>query len=327
LFVALLVCLGTSEVARAASATGECCTSSLLRAGDQMWLVRSPCELDCANVAQSTAQLTAAQYLPTEHCGRWETASVAGLLAVAADDAKRDTTQPITVIFLHGNDTDEPTAIDMSWTVYRHLAVAAGERPLRMICWSWPSERELRRLRRDFQIKADRSDLVGYQVAWLVDQMPDDSLVSLVGYSYGSRAASAALDTLAGGTAAGTALRKPGERGRAHVRALLIAAAFDNDWLAPGHCHGKALLAADRLVVTVNPCDRVLRFYSRLYGRGGAEALGYTGAVGIGGHGMAVQRLVEVNVSSTVGKSHKWGNYIHSSQVIGLLQNDALFRD
>jgi len=316
----------TERAACADEFSSVSCGCDALRAGDEMWLVRSPCDIDCANVAQSTARLTAARFLSDEACGRWHNSSVAVLLGVAKEVARAGATQPLTVIFIHGNDTDETTAINMTWTVYGYLAASAGERPLRMICWNWPTERELRRPRRDFQLKADRSDLVGYQVAWLVDQLPNKSQVSLVGYSYGSRAAAAALDTLAGGTSAGIVLRRSDQENQRRVWALLIAAAFDNDFLAPGGCHGRALQAAERLVVTVNSCDRVLRLYSHLYGRGGPEALGRTGAVGIGGHGPAAERLVEVDVSYTVGKSHQWGNYIHSPQVIALLQADALFR-
>ena len=39
--------------------------------------------------------------------------------------------------------------------------------------------------------------------------------------------------------------------------------------LAPGGRHGLALSLVDRMLVTRNGCDRVLRWYPRMYGRGG----------------------------------------------------------
>ena len=59
-----------------------------------------------------------------------------------------------------------------------------------------------------------------------------------------------------------------------------------------------------RPAVTVDPCDRVLRRYPRLYGRGGPQALGCAGPAGCD-----CAKLELLDVTCTVGKKHDWERY------------------
>ena len=103
-----------------------------------------------------------------------------------------------------------------------------------------------------------------------------DVPVCLVGYSFGARTATGALELLAGGSIAGQTLPAT-VAARRTFRVVLLAAASDADCLLPGHRDGHALSLVERMLATENCGDRALKWYSRLYGRRGPEALGYVG--------------------------------------------------
>jgi hypothetical protein len=87
----------------------------------------------------------------------------------------------------------------------------------------------------------------------------------------------------------------------------LIAAALDAGWLAPESCHGGALSQVERVLVTRNSRDKVLRFYPLMYGVGGPEALGYVGTVCLGENR---EKTETVDVTCAVGRTHAWSRYV-----------------
>ena len=300
----------------AATACDEPCVTarvSLPRPQDEVWLIRSPLVCCCEPPLESVDGL---KFWRLAGCHQWRPADLAGLLAT-------DNPRVPTIVVIHGNRTDMAEAICMTWDVYHHAASSAGDdRPLRIIAWSWPAEKIRGRMKEDFRVKAERSDLVGFHVAWLLRRINADVPVSLVGYSYGARVISAAMHLAGGGEVAGYALGGEHPPRRGPVRAVLVAAAMDNHWLLPEGCHGLAVGQVDRLTLTVNCADRVLKRYHRLYGRGGPDALGYTGAVGLGDLGPAAGRVEQIDVSGYVGKAHRWSVYIQSPGVTAALQWD-----
>ncbi len=94
------------------------------------------------------------------------------------------------------------------------------------------------------------------------------------------------------------------------IRVMMIAAAMDFDWLEPCSSHGLAPLAVERILVVKNGCDRVLKYYSRLYGRHGPQALGYVGPAGTAGG-----KLDVVDVSCEIGRKHDFDRYQASSPI------------
>ncbi len=167
-------------------------------------------------------------------------------------------------------------AVGDGWLVLPQLTALAQGRPFRFVIFSWPAERLDAGTRDDAQCKAVRSDAQSYYLAWLINHMHRGVPLDLIGFSFGARAVTGALELLGGGCVAGQVLpdRTPGHT---PIRAMLVAAALDSDWLLPAHRHGLALGQVERMLVSVNPLDRALHFYPRLYGRGGPEALGSCG--------------------------------------------------
>ena len=215
-----------------------------------------------------------------------------------------------TSFYIHGNRSDEEDAVREGWGFYQVLQSQAPNRPLRYVIWSWPADRIAGRNRYDVQVKACRSDGQSCYLAVLIRQIKPSVPVSLVGYSFGARIITGALHILAGGEVAGQVLPQPDPAAqRTPLRAVLVAAGVDYDWLLPDHYHGLALDRADRVLITVNAADPVLKRYPLMYRRRGPEALGYVGPAGTPQCGQEQGKIELLNVACSVGKTHDWDCY------------------
>ncbi|MGE0606690.1 MAG: hypothetical protein AB7O62_06145 [Pirellulales bacterium] len=227
-----------------------------------------------------------------------------------------------TVVWVHGNRIGFCESQNNGLRCFRSLSCRAADKPFRFVVWSWPADQVAGQLD-DVRLKANRSDCEAYHLAWLVNQIHPQVPVSLLGYSYGARLSSGALHILGGGHVNGRALAdlKPG---RAPMRGVMMAGALDNHWLAPGHRLGQAFNPVDRMLVFINPGDKVLSKYHLLYGwRKGPQALGSTGVCG--GLGEHSAKLMQVNASGVVGTTHDWSRYMESPQLISRMRPYALF--
>ena len=241
-------------------------------------------------------------------CGQWQASDAAAFQASAVPGVP-------TTVLVHGNATDEDWAVRHGNELYGLMKQQAGGRPFRLIVWSWPADRVVRRIRPDVQIKVCRSDVEAYYLARVLPNLPKGTPLSLVGYSLGCRTVSGALQLLAGGSVAGRSLAPEvlaawNKAGPRPIRVMMVAAAMDANWLEPYCPRGLAPLAAERILVVTNGGDRVLKWYSRLYGRHGPEAMGYVGPTGTAGG-----KLEVVDVSCEVGRKHDFDRYQESSPV------------
>jgi pimeloyl-ACP methyl ester carboxylesterase len=275
----------------------------------QMWLISTRSAPRCGDLDIASQEL---QYCRLdEHC-QWIAADA------QAFRATDDTTVP-TIVFIHGNRTDADEAVPKAWYTYEIIRGEAANRPFRYVIWSWPAERVYRRNNDDIRLKAAYSDVESYYLARWLDGLRPGIRVSLIGHSFGPRIITGALHLLAGGAVADRSLSEGAVTAwtggkRNPVRAVLLAAAVDADWLAPGGCHGLALSLVDQALITQNGCDRVLRWYPRLYDHGGSQAMGFVGPCGV----EQSENVAVVDVSSTVGKIHDWRCYCSAANVRGL---------
>jgi pimeloyl-ACP methyl ester carboxylesterase len=220
-----------------------------------------------------------------------------------------ETAKP-TVVFIHGNQTDADEAVEKGWYAREAIRSEAKAKPFRYVIWSWPADRVCRRNRPDVQLKAEYSNAESYYLAAWLRGVQRGGKVSLVGHSFGPRIITGALHLLAGGELAGRTL--PPETVAAtkppkpmQIRAVLLADASDADSLAPCGRNGMALSMLDKGLITCNGCDRVLKWYPRMYGRGGPEAIGFVGACGIDDP----QKIALLDVSAAVGRTHDYRCY------------------
>jgi hypothetical protein len=264
----------------------------------QVWLISSrqaPCE------PSACGGETRLGYWLLGPGNQWVPASLDAFLAT-------DSAAVPTVIFIHGNRVDADRAVCDGRLVLGPLTAAARGRPFRFVFFSWPADRLSGGPREDAQCKALRSDAQSYYLAWLMNRMHAGTPVDLIGFSFGARVITGALEMLGGGCVAGQVLadRTPGH---GPIRVMLVAAALDSDWLLPTHRDGLALGQVERMLVSVDPVDRALHFYPRLYGRGGPEALGACGPDCPEQLGPRAAKIELVNVECEVGKVHDWNNY------------------
>jgi hypothetical protein len=240
-------------------------------------------------------------HLDTER--NWASAGLDAFLA--ADDPAVPT-----CIYIHGNRTGRTSAVREGWSVSQRIKREAPDRALRFVIWSWPAD-QIQGLRRDVQVKAYRSEVQAYYLAHLLSRVDPEVPVSLIGYSFGARTITGALHLLAGGRFAGRQLPEgsaPAER--TPVRAVLVAAAMNADWLAPGRRNGLAIDRAERILVTRNMADPVLRYYPMMYRARGPEAMGYVGMACRWQLGEDRDKVEVLPVERSVGGNHVLSGYL-----------------
>lgn len=232
--------------------------------------------------------------------------------AAATADVLDPTRVTPTIVYIHGNRVPNGVAAGHGLSVYRSMKPRLpDDTPVRFVIWSWPSA-EIRGPVRDYRVKAARTGPVAWQVAWAINQLPADTPLAIVGYSYGARVATGTLHLLAGGSLNGrTTPDLQPRRSKAH--AVLLAGALDADWLLPGRYHGRALEAVDELTIIANRRDPAMRFYHLTTDRD-TRALGYAGPAGLA----SLRRAFDVEIhaldaTDNVGRTHALFEYLHSS--------------
>jgi pimeloyl-ACP methyl ester carboxylesterase len=289
-----------------ANTTGVAADAAAQNPASQVWLANTRSAPGCGDLEAGASQIT--YFRLDEACCRWQAADAAAFQAAFTPGVP-------TIVLVHGNGSDEEAAVQHGNELYCLLKQHACGHPFRLVVWSWPADKVVRRPRPDVQIKVCRSDVEAYYLAHMLAKLPKGAPLTLVGYSLGARTVCGALELLAGGPAACRNL--PAETleawkasGPRPIRMMLLAAAMDSDWLEPCCPDGLALVAVERTLVSRNGYDKVLKWYSRLYGRNGPEALGYAGpASTVGG------KLEIVDLSCEIGREHDFDRYQESSAV------------
>jgi hypothetical protein len=242
--------------------------------------------------------------------GRWSRLEWSDLLAKLAADPRP------TVIYVHGNRVAGGEDKSHGLEFYRWFAARKNaQTPLRYIIWSWPSAQVPGRLR-DYEVKAARTRPCGWQLAWAIDQMPPETPLAIVGYSYGARVTTGALHFLGGGRMGNLELAARAHSQRPPMRVALVAAAVDAHWLRPEGYHGKAVSQCETLVLVNNQLDPAMRFYA-ISPVGSSAALGYAGVPGRASLGELADRIHAYDMTSSVGRHHALSAYLTSSSMLG----------
>lgn len=297
------------------SATGKPSAGERASVGNRLWVISTR---EAPNSAPPPVGVDALRYWRFDPHVGWLDSSLYEFIASSGRS------QP-TVVWVHGNrisvDDVMPQAIAWLKQLDRY---AIPSHPFRLVAWSWPSGR-IPGLLTDVRIKAARSDCQSFYLAGVIDSLPAETPLSLVGFSYGARLVASSLHLLGGGSIDGAALATSRRSHRSPRRAVLMAAAFDNDWLLPGHHYQRSLDAVDQMLIFSNPRDPVLRFYPWLdLNATNPEALGITG-LATDHLGPQREKLYQVNVSRILGATHNLQHYVNSPQIISRVAPYALF--
>ena len=273
--------------------------TALTDADDELWYISSRA---ARHAPDGTIRLHYWQY---DDAGNWQTRTREQFLAA-------DPALPL-CFHVHGNRVTNSQANLGGWRYFTTFTSGCHERPpLRFVIFSWPSERLCSgRNSDDLRTKAVRAECHAFYFAWLVDQLPAETRIGMVGFSYGARLIGGALHLLGGGSVRGQRLVERENPEPRAVRAIFLAGALDDDHFLPGRCFHLAPTQLEQLLVARNCCDPALRWYPLLYGfmlrpKNGQQAMGYSGIVGVNYSPLLAGRVEQRDVSALVGKSHEW---------------------
>lgn len=257
--------------------------------------------------------ITVENYAVTDDTGHrsWQQSDLSSFLSF-------DPSVP-TVIFVHGNQITTWDAKCEGLAVYRRMILHGADAPrIRFVIFSWPSAK-VGGLLQDVRIKAARTGPAGCQLAWLVDQMPVETPISFVGFSFGARIITGSLHILAGGSLGGSChLEERVHPERPQMSVILMASALHSYWLGDGQYHGLAMTQVSRMCLINNCDDPAMKYYDFIEpGRGGPQALGCCGPTRISREN--AKKIFNRDVSCYVGNEHDLMRYVCAPGNSGLI--------
>ena len=170
-----------------------------------------------------------------------------------------------------------------------------------------------------------RAERNGFYMASLVQQIPPDCPICLIGHSHGTRVIASAFHLLGGGSVDGYLLAS-GQFPQHRLRAVFAASAMDHKWLNPGQRYERALCPVECVLNLKNSCDPALLVYP-LRHPFSSGALGFTGTTRrdrklLGASGNKMQDL---DLTEEIGIGHYWPHYFRRPWLARAIRNYLFF--
>lgn len=230
-------------------------------------------------------------------------------------------------IFCHGSFVSWQDVLTESVETWKWLHHACPDQPIQMIHFSWPSDRPRFSpvIQLDVNRLGRRAGRNGFYMASLVQQIPSECPICLIGHSHGTRVIASALHLMGGGAVDGFVLAS-GPFPQHRLRAVFAASAMDHTWLNPNERYGRALCPVECVLNLKNSCDPALFIYPlrRPFSCG---ALGYTGVtrrdrdqLGPSGH-----KIQDLDLTEDIGIGHYWPNYFQRPWLARAIRNYLFF--
>jgi hypothetical protein len=232
-------------------------------------------------------------------------------------------------IMVHGSFVDTPSSCRESTCTWKWLKGAGCGHRMQMIYFHWPSFRHWTPLVAiDTNQLGRRASRNGYYLAELIQHLPPDCPVCLMGHSHGTRVISSGLHLLAGGAIQG--IQHPFARvnGR-QIRTVFTGSAIDHHWLNPGKRYDRALYSTQCLLNMTNHYDPALAVYPFRLPLLVRPALGMTGLTRLDRCQLGPQgeKVLDFDVSSLIGASHLWPYYFQHPGLAMAMRNYVYFPD
>lgn len=317
--ILLLAGLTATQTAVGGTVSEECVLCNGIRLQDEIVYINTR-PLGCSTNPQRMASgLRLKTYEIYSESGRrrWQPYDLSAFL-------NADPTVP-TIIFVHGNQISSGQDRQEGLNVYRRLVRRhCSAAPIRFVIFSWPSAK-VPGLLKDYKIKAARTRPVAWELAWLIDQMPAETPLGLIGYSFGARVITGSLHLLAGGELSGLALEERTHPYRAPVRTVLIASALHAYWLGPNQYHGLAMSQVDQMLLLNNRRDLAMRYYHVSSSVGRPQALGLCGPTYISPED--AEKIRNRDLSRYDGPRHDLFRYLGAPGVVNQTWRYVTFED
>jgi hypothetical protein len=230
-------------------------------------------------------------------------------------------------VMVHGSLVDEPGSRLDAVGTYRWLRSPAPNMPLHVIFFDWPSQRCIGpHAAAQFIQLGRQAARNGFVLAKLVQRLPADSPVCLMGHSHGARLVCAATHLMGGGEVQGKSLAQPDRHHR--LRLVLAAAAIDHHWLNPGERYCRTVTRAENIISIENAKDFALLLYP-LQRPFGVASLGQKGLWDSDKRALGHNRrkIYHLDVTSLIGKGHVWPFYYTKGQIAQTIAPSVFFPD
>lgn len=263
---------------------------------DEVWLIDAreshlaPCDVSLQRCAQLQN-------------GKWIDTDLSELVCRHRDDKSKQT-----MIYVHGNRTELKWAQSRGLQFYENAMQCERRPPVRFVIYAWKSEAEITRLFPDFQIKSDRSLVVGTAFGKLLNEFSDRQLV-LGGFSLGAQVVlkGVANEELHDG--------RPGK-----FRVAIFAPALNPNYTASELSHFASCPNVERTEVFKNRDDRAVKL-SQLINRKRAKSYVYTLSQLAMTLGRSNNRIRIVDITTEVTKKHSIVKYSKSPLLVQKLGN------
>jgi len=198
------------------------------------------------------------------------------------------------IVFAQGYSLTSQETTQVGLTLVRHFD---PKKPCRVVLWDWYSDKRDKHLRRDLRSKIPVGYNTANYLALFLQKTKPQSKVCLFGFSFGCRIICDAVE----------ALRTSGHRPEGlRLHLVLSGAATDQHWFAQGQRHGNVPEIVERVLVTYNSDDWVLRLYPLMYHiRSEARALGLKGLPMRNIAPEYRDRFENINVERYIGHKHQ----------------------
>jgi len=232
-------------------------------------------------------------------------------------------------VMVHGSFVDVPSACRESAYTWNWLRSAGMGHQMQMIYFNWPS---YKRIFPTVQLEVNqlgrRAARNGYYLAELIQHIPAECPICLIGHSHGTRVIAGGLHLMAGGTLQGIGHPWARADGR-QIRTVFVASALDHDWLNPGHKYDRALCSTECLLNMRNELDPALAIYPLRLPFIAQQAMGYKGLSSSDRYrlGRNSHKVIDYDVTRAIGRSHLWPYYFTNPGLSMAMHNYVYFPD
>ena len=230
-------------------------------------------------------------------------------------------------IVCHGSFVSWEDVLKESRETWQWLHYACPNHPVQMIYFSWPSDRPIFSPVVQFNVNClgRRAGRNGFYMASLVQKLPSECPICLMGHSHGTRVITSSLHLMGGGEVDGYRL-DPGPFPQHRLRAVFAASAMDHNWMNQGYRYDRALCSVECILNLQNQSDAALTIYPLRHPFSGG-ALGYTGVMRkdrrhLGPYGHKIQ---DWDLTEEIGRGHYWPNYFRKPWLAKAIRSYLFF--